>query len=664
MPQQRRFLLSAVTNWLAFAANLLVTFFISPFLIHTLGDSRYGVWVFVESILAYFTLFDLGIAACVVRFTAKFQAANDQQELNRLASSCFALFLGLGSLAFLIGLALMPLFAPTMRESGMELGEIITFSLLMLGNLAMSLPLSVFPSILDGLERFAAKSAARIVFLGLRTAATVVLLEREPSLLGLGIIFTIGNLAENAVMAALCWVQLPKLRFSVRLIDRATLKAVKGYSIDAFLAMVAGRVSVQSGAIVVGIFLGAAEVAWFAIALRLVEFAKAFLRSATMTLTPAISSLDASGNVEAIRQVLFKGTRWVLYLIIPVHLGLIKFGRPFLSIWLGPEYADHCYATLVILSGTLSLVVATSVASRILYGMGLLRRFARASLLEATVNLSLSLILAPRLGLVGVAWASAIPNLLFCLFAIVYVCRLLSISGGAYAGKAWLRPLAAGILPLALWSGGWTTTGWLTLGFAIGAGLLPYAMLIVLIEKAPACRSYSRKALSVLSRTPILNVRRAFQPDADSPASGWKARRTLALNQVGVAQIIGSIRSPNCVQFRTQQRQRPATRLAKWAFSNRGATDFVIVRGALANLHRREKERLTKRERYTRRPVELRRWPTNGNSVRPRSPDNGARSPDEIGTWESTASIPERPGRAPQGSRWIRSSSRRSRPID
>jgi O-antigen/teichoic acid export membrane protein len=388
-----------------------------------------------------------------------------------------------------------------MHQSGMELGEIVAFSLLMLGNLAMALPLSVFPAILDGLERFASKSAVRIVFLALRTAATIVLMERTPSLMGLGIIFAVGNLAENAVMAALCWAQLPRLRFSVRLIDRATLKAVKGYSIDAFLAMIAGRVSVQSGAIVVGIFLGAAEVAWFAIALRLVEFAKAFLRSATMTLTPAISSLDAAGNVEAIRQVLFKGTRWVLYLIIPVHLGLIVFGRPFLSIWLGsPEYGDRCYPALVILSGTLSLVVATSVASRILYGMGLLRRFSRASLLEAAVNLSLSLVLARRLGIVGVAWASALPNLLFCLFAIGYTCKLLSASGREYAGKAWLRPLAAGLAPLAVWSSGWTTNGWLGLGLAIGAGLLPYALLVLLLEKAPLRRAHRGRAMSILSR--------------------------------------------------------------------------------------------------------------------------------------------------------------------
>ena len=34
----------------------------------------------------------------------------------------------------------------------------------MLANLAVTLPLSVFPTILDGLQRFGAKSAVRLIF--------------------------------------------------------------------------------------------------------------------------------------------------------------------------------------------------------------------------------------------------------------------------------------------------------------------------------------------------------------------------------------------------------------------------------------------------------------------------------------------------------------------
>src|SRR5437868_12345449 len=90
---KRSLLVGAATNWAAFAAALAVSFFLAPYLVRSLGDARFGVWCVVESILAYFTLFDLGIAACLVRFVAKHHATGGRGELNRIASSCFGLFL-------------------------------------------------------------------------------------------------------------------------------------------------------------------------------------------------------------------------------------------------------------------------------------------------------------------------------------------------------------------------------------------------------------------------------------------------------------------------------------------------------------------------------------------------------------------------------------------
>lgn len=497
MPQQRRYILSAVTNWLAFAATLLVAFFLAPYLIRKLGDGRYGLWVFVESILAYFTLFDLGIAAGVVRFTAKYRTENNPQQLNRLVSSCLALFLGLGIVAFLVGLALMPLFSSIMAKSGMQPAEIVGFALLMLGNLALSLPLSVFPSVLDGLERFASKSLVRIVFLALRTTAIVFVMERGANLIALGAIFTIGNLLEHFAMVGLCFFFQPGLHLSARLVDRATLRTVKGYSLHAFLAMIAGRVSVQSGAIVIGVFLSAPEITWFAIALRLVEFAKALLRSATTTLTPAISSLEAAGDLEAIRRILFKATRWVLYLMIPIQLGLVMFGREFLRIWLGSsEYAEHCYPALVVLSATLALVVAQSVASRILYGMGQLKTFSLATLGEAGLNITLCLSLVNQWGIEGIAWAAAVPSFLFCVFVIGLACRMLCVTAGLYLSQTWWKPLFAGFVPLAIWQIGWQVDGWLTFGIAIAGGLIPYAAIVLVLEGRLRSRHVSIKQAS------------------------------------------------------------------------------------------------------------------------------------------------------------------------
>src|SRR5262245_17863554 len=483
-PVARRLLVGAVTNWLAFAATLVVGFFLTPYVVRRLGDGPYGVWAFVESLIAYFTLFDLGIAACVVRFVARFHATGDRDDLSRLVSTCLALFLGLGAVVFALGAGLLPLLLSSLEQAGVPPGEVLAFALLMLGNLAVTLPLSLFPSILDGLERFALKSAVRIVVLAGRTVGTILVLEHTPSLLNLGLLITACNLVEHAACAILAFRALPELRLSPRLVDRATLNQVKGYSLHAFLAMVAGRTCVQSGTLIVGAMLGAAPVTYFALALRLVEFAKALLRSATNTLTPAVSSLEASGDAPAIRRVFLRGTRWVLYLILPVHLGLVVFGQPFLTVWLGdPAYADRCYPALVILSSTLTLVVAQSVASRILYGTARLKGFARAALLEAAGNVVLSVLLCPRFGLVGVAIGVAVPNLVMCLWVIAHTARGLGVRWTDYVTDAWLRPLVIATAPLIVWLlVGWPLTGWGPLAAAILTGLGPYAVTVLAVE--------------------------------------------------------------------------------------------------------------------------------------------------------------------------------------
>jgi O-antigen/teichoic acid export membrane protein len=482
-PANRRVLVGAITNWLAFAATLLVGFFLTPYLIRRLGDGPYGVWAFVESILAYFTLFDLGIAAGVVRFVARHHTTGDREALNRLVSTCYALFVGLGLLMFAAGAGLSPLFLSSIERAGVPTGEVFAFALLMVANLAVTLPLSLFPSVLDGLERFALKSAVRVVMLTVRTIGTVAVLESRPSLLNLGVLITVCNLVEHAVLAGLAFRVLP-MRLSHRLVNRATFRQVRGYSLDAFLAMVAGRACVQSGAVIVGAFLGAAPVTYFAIASRLVEFAKALLRTATNTLTPAISSLDAAGNTEAIRRMFLRGTRWVLYLILPVHTGLVVFGRPFLTTWLGDSvYSATCYPALILLSSTLSLVVAQSIAARVLYGTGRLRGFARMALVEAGLNVTLSTILCPRFGLVGVAIGVAVPNLLMCLWVIRYSARLLGVSPVHYATDGWVRPVFAAMVPLAVWLlTDLAVNGWAGLAIAIGMGLLPYGLTVLAIE--------------------------------------------------------------------------------------------------------------------------------------------------------------------------------------
>ncbi|MFM8270788.1 MAG: oligosaccharide flippase family protein, partial [Gemmata sp.] len=362
---KRSLLLGAATNWAAFAAALAVSFFLTPYLTAHLGGERYGVWCVVESILAYFTLFDLGIAACLVRFVAKLHATGARAELSKVVSACLGLFVLAGAAVMGLGGAVVPLVAPGLERDLGEHGDVLPFMLLMLANLAVTLPLSTFPTILDGLQRFGTKSAVRLLCLALRVAGIVWAMETRPGLLPLAFVFTATNLLEHALSAVCCFRFLPGLKLSVGLVDRTTLKEVRGYSVDAFLAMVAGRITVQTGTVVVGGFLTLAAAGHYAIAARLIDMAKNLLRAATTTLTPAVSAREAAGDFDGVRRVLLDGTRAVLYLVLPIHLGLLFFGGPFLARWMkDAHYAEWCYPAMAILSATLTVGVAQSVASR------------------------------------------------------------------------------------------------------------------------------------------------------------------------------------------------------------------------------------------------------------------------------------------------------------
>lgn len=474
---RRAFLLGAGTNWLAFAAVLAVSFFLTPYLITALGPARYDVWCVAESVLAYFTLLDMGVAACLTRYVARHHAAGDRDGLNRFASSCLAVFLAAGAAALLAGAPVLAGLAPRLDARADE--DVLPFLLLMLGNLSATLPLSVFPAVLDGLERFAAKSLVRIGFLAARTVGIVTVVQDGGGLLAVAAVYTAANLLEHATFAGLCRRFLPALRFSRRLIDRDTLRQVRGYSGDAFLAMLAGRVTVQTGAIVIGLYLPAGEVTFFATAARLVEYAKTLLRTITATLTPGVSAMESRGDHAGVRRLFFTATRWVLYLVLPVNLGLWFFGMPFLKRWVGNEFVAGSYPTLAVLALTLFVGVAQSVASRILYGLGRLRLFARLALVEAALNLGLTLLLVGPLGVEGVAVAVAVPNLLFCAAVIGYTTRELGATMRDYAA-AWAKPLFASTVPATVWlTAGSAEATWPAIAWGIAAGLVPYAAVVV-----------------------------------------------------------------------------------------------------------------------------------------------------------------------------------------
>jgi O-antigen/teichoic acid export membrane protein len=95
-----------IANWSAFLISAGVSFFLSPFVVKSLGNVSYGVWVLIGSLVGYLGLLDFGVRGAVTRFVARYHSENDPGECGRIVSAGILLFGSVGILVVLLAGAL------------------------------------------------------------------------------------------------------------------------------------------------------------------------------------------------------------------------------------------------------------------------------------------------------------------------------------------------------------------------------------------------------------------------------------------------------------------------------------------------------------------------------------------------------------------------------
>src|SRR5712664_3810654 len=101
---------SVGSNWLVTVVTVAVTYFLMPFVLHTLGQEGYGTWNLITSLTGYLALLALGVPMASVRYFAEHASDRDPQKLNRAIASCTALYLAIGALALVAGIVLFTFF--------------------------------------------------------------------------------------------------------------------------------------------------------------------------------------------------------------------------------------------------------------------------------------------------------------------------------------------------------------------------------------------------------------------------------------------------------------------------------------------------------------------------------------------------------------------------
>jgi len=438
----RTVLRNIFSTWAGYAVTLLVGFLLAPFVVHHLGTSNYGTWTLLSSLTGYFGLLDLGLRQSVGRFVARHMALSDDAGVNRTITNALALLGAAGAAAFLGAIILgssVGIFHIEERfQSDARLALLIAGA-----TISIALPMSVFNAVLFSLERFDVITG--ITILGALTRTTLILsaLSRGHGMVALAVVTLLSGSLEYT-LAALCAKKMyPPLRPRLAFIERACCKQLFTFGIYRFIWIVANQLIFYTDSVVIGIFLNTAAITYYAIAGSLINYGRNIISLTADTFFPTASHLDAHSDAAGLRNLLVDGTRITLTIGLPLCMGFMFLGKQFIVLWMGPAYAVSSLY-LIVLAIPQFTSMPQYISAMILVGMARHKKLAFVVMAEGIANLLLSIILIRRVGLIGVAWGTAIPHLLSTGVVIpILTLRALDMRWRDYFLRAFLRPLVA-----------------------------------------------------------------------------------------------------------------------------------------------------------------------------------------------------------------------------
>ncbi len=446
---RRRVIVNTASNYLAKILTLGVWFFLTPFLLHQLGASDYGLWILIGSITAYGSLLDFGIAPAVTKYVAQFNAEERIEKARSLVATTLWVYIGLGILAILLSAVLAPIIPRLLNIQADQQGKASWLMLLSGLSLGVSLPSATSIAVLRGLHRFDLSNMVGIFGMTLFTIATVSVLLLGGGLLGMVAVGIPVTLVTQIPAIWLIRNTAPKLKFGLRQTDRGLLRTLISFSSPLFVMNVAGQLQTKTDEITIGVFMPIANVTPYSIARRLSEMPQLLSEQLMKVIMPLASQLDAEDDRVRLRTLYLASTRLTLAIFLPLAVGVIILAQPFLKAWVGAPYDQYTYLVVILTLASL-WDISQWPASAILQGIGRHRLLAVISIGSALTNLGLSLLLVRPLGLAGVALGTLIPTTIESLFFVLpYVMRVNQISLRTVLAEIYM-PALLPALPMAI----------------------------------------------------------------------------------------------------------------------------------------------------------------------------------------------------------------------
>lgn len=398
--------------------KILVSLVYTPIMLRLLGQSEYGLYQLVYSVVSYLSLLSLGFGSSYLRFYSRYKAQKNEDGVARLNGMFMIIFCSISVICVLCGIVMIEnirgIFGSGLTESEYETARIL-MSLLII-NLAMTFPNSVFNCSITAHEKFLFQKLLILLqnlFSPFLTLPLLIMGYGSIGMVSVTTFLTFGVLLSNMFY---CFKKL-HIRFLFRGFQVGLLKEMWVFTFFIFLNQIIDQINWSVDKFLLGRFAGTTAVAVYGVGGQINTLYLQFSTSVSNVFVPKVNRIVAETNDDRQLTRLFTKVGRIQFMVLGLILsGFVFLGSPFIKMWAGEEYsASYAVALLLIVPVTIPLVQNLGIEIQRAKNMHKARSVVYLFIAIANVFISIPLIkvLGPAGAALGTAISLIVGNVIF-----------------------------------------------------------------------------------------------------------------------------------------------------------------------------------------------------------------------------------------------------------
>ena len=418
----------AILSYLSIILSTVVQLVYTPLLIRMLGQSEYGLYSLVSSVIGYLTVLDLGFGNAIVVFTSKYRANKEYDKEKKLHGMFLVVFCVIGLVAGLLGLLLyfnVPLlFGNTMTD--IELHKAKIMMLILSFNLAVTFPFSIYSSIITAYEKFTFQKVMSILNTILKPILMIPLLFLGYKSITMTVVITVVNVIVLLSNYLYC---KKKLGVNIKFMgfDKQLFKTIFSYSFFIFLGVIVDKVNWSLDQFILGAVSGTVAVSLYSVASQINTLFINLSTAISSVLLPKMSKMVAAGATDKqLTNEMIKVGRMQAFAILLMASGFVLFGKQFITLWLDESYVSAYYIALwLILPLCFPLVKNLGISIRQAKNR---HKFAVVVMaITSALNAVVSVFLAKQMGALGSAIGTGVTLLINGVIIDIYYQKVIGL---------------------------------------------------------------------------------------------------------------------------------------------------------------------------------------------------------------------------------------------